>query len=78
MTMMTSQVELDAPLPSPYCPTRIPAEDEARVAEIKQLLKANNAVLVAHYYTDDAIQQLGKNLERKSIYKNEKKKIKKK
>ncbi|HBM29222.1 MAG TPA: quinolinate synthase, partial [Halomonas sp.] len=46
MTMMTSQVELDAPLPSPYCPTRIPAEDEARVAEIKQLLKANNAVLV--------------------------------
>ena len=58
MTMMTSQVELDAPLPSPYCPTRIPAEDEARVAEIKQLLKANNAVLVAHYYTDDAIQQL--------------------
>nr|WP_289095466.1 quinolinate synthase [uncultured Halomonas sp.] len=58
MTMMTSQAELDAPLPSPYCPTRIPAEDEARVAEIKQLLKANNAVLVAHYYTDDAIQQL--------------------
>ena len=58
MTMMTSQAALDAPLPSPYCPTRIPAEDEARVAEIKQLLKANNAVLVAHYYTDDAIQQL--------------------
>ena len=28
------------------------------MAEIKQLLKANNAVLVAHYYTDDAIQQL--------------------
>ncbi|WP_249978399.1 quinolinate synthase NadA [Vreelandella olivaria] len=58
MTMMTSQVELDAPLPNPYCPTRIPAEEEARVAEIKQLLKARNAVLVAHYYTDDAIQQL--------------------
>lgn len=58
MTMMTSQAELDAPLPSPYCPTRIPAEDQARVAEIKQLLKVHNAVLVAHYYTDDAIQQL--------------------
>lgn len=58
MTIMTSQAELDAPLPSPYCPTRIPAEDQARVAEIKQLLQAHNAVLVAHYYTDDAIQQL--------------------
>ena len=55
---MTSQAELDAPLPSPYCPTRIPAEDQARVAEIKQLLKSHHAVLVAHYYTDDAIQQL--------------------
>ncbi|RUR27608.1 quinolinate synthase NadA [Vreelandella nanhaiensis] len=58
MTIMTSQAELDAPLPSPYCPTRIPAEDQTRVAEIKQLLKSRNAVLVAHYYTDDAIQQL--------------------
>lgn len=55
---MTSQVGLDAPLPRSYCPTRIPAEDEAKVVEIKQLLKAQNAVLVAHYYTDDAIQQL--------------------
>ncbi|RUR35009.1 quinolinate synthase NadA [Vreelandella andesensis] len=58
MTIMTTKAEFDAPLPSPYCPTRIPAEDEARVAEIKQLLKARNAVIVAHYYTDDAIQQL--------------------
>ncbi|WP_438886916.1 quinolinate synthase NadA, partial [Bacillus cereus group sp. Bce002] len=58
MTIMTSQAELDAPLPIPYCPTRIPAEDEARVAVTKQLLNAHNAVLVAHYYTDDAIQQL--------------------
>ncbi|WP_106373757.1 quinolinate synthase NadA [Vreelandella songnenensis] len=57
MTMMTT-AELDAPLQSPYCPTRIPAEDQARVADIKALLEANNAVLVAHYYTDDAIQQL--------------------
>ncbi|MBZ5486006.1 quinolinate synthase NadA [Halomonas aquamarina] len=57
MTMMTT-AELDAPQQSPYCPTRIPAEDQARVAEIKALLQANNAVLVAHYYTDDAIQQL--------------------
>ncbi len=28
------------------------------MADIKALLEANNAVLVAHYYTDDAIQQL--------------------
>ena len=41
-----------------YCPTRLPAEDKARAAEIKQLLNARNAVLVAHYYTDDLIQQL--------------------
>jgi len=58
MTIMTTQAELDAPLPSAYCPTRIPAEDQARVEEIKRLLEAHNAVLVAHYYTDDAIQQL--------------------
>jgi len=58
MTIMTSQAALDTSLPSAYCPTRIPAEDQTRVAEIKQLLKAHNAVLVAHYYTDDAIQQL--------------------
>lgn len=58
MTIMTTQAELSAPLPTAYCPTRIPAEDLARVEEIKQLLKAHNAVLVAHYYTDDAIQQL--------------------
>lgn len=67
MTIMTimrqaelraSQAELSAQLPTAYCPTRIPPEDQARVEEIKRLLKAHNAVLVAHYYTDDAIQQL--------------------
>ncbi len=58
MTIMTSRAELREQLARRYCPTRIPAEDEARVEEIKRLLEANNAVLVAHYYTDDAIQQL--------------------
>lgn len=58
MTMMTLQAEREAPLPLAYCPTRIPAEDQARVEDIKRLLKTHNAVLVAHYYTDDAIQQL--------------------
>ncbi|WP_043528156.1 quinolinate synthase NadA [Litchfieldella xinjiangensis] len=58
MTVMTSRAEVREHLARAYCPTRIPVEDEARVDEIKQLLKAHNAVLVAHYYTDDAIQQL--------------------
>jgi quinolinate synthase len=55
---MTTQAELSAPQPVAYCPSPIPAEDQARVEEIKRLLKAHNAVLVAHYYTDDAIQHL--------------------
>ncbi len=55
---MTSRASVEALNPTAYCPTRIPAEDHAYVAEIKRLLKAENAVLVAHYYTDDAIQQL--------------------
>ncbi|WP_404983214.1 quinolinate synthase NadA [Cobetia marina] len=41
-----------------YCPTRPAAGDAALIAEIKQLLVKRDAVLVAHYYCDDAIQQL--------------------
>ncbi|MCC5884410.1 MAG: quinolinate synthase NadA [Halomonas sp.] len=55
---MTSRIEVREHLARAYCPTRIPAEDEARIDEIKRLLELHNAVLVAHYYTDDAIQQL--------------------
>nr|WP_187774680.1 quinolinate synthase NadA [Halomonas pellis] len=55
---MTSRVEVREHLARAYCPTRLPAQDEARIDEIKRLLEANNAVLVAHYYTEDAIQQL--------------------
>ena len=33
-------------------------EKQARKDRIKALLKAHNAVLIAHYYTDDAIQEL--------------------
>ncbi|MFC3284602.1 quinolinate synthase NadA [Litchfieldella rifensis] len=58
MTIMTSRAEVREHLVRAYCPTRIPAEDEAHVNEIKRLLHEQNAVLVAHYYTDDAIQQL--------------------
>lgn len=55
---MTSRAEIREHLARAYCPTRIPAEDEAQITEIKRLLHEQNAVLVAHYYTDDAIQQL--------------------
>ncbi|GHC23082.1 quinolinate synthase A [Aidingimonas halophila] len=55
---MTSRAEVREYLARTYCPTRIPVEDEARIDEIKRLLQERNAVLVAHYYTDDAIQQL--------------------
>ncbi|WNK19672.1 quinolinate synthase NadA [Halomonas piscis] len=58
MTIMTSRSGAEALAPTAYCPTRMAAEDEVRVAEIKRRLQAENAVLVAHYYTDDAIQQL--------------------
>lgn len=58
MTIMTSRAQVREHLTRTYCPTRIPAEDQARAEEIKRLLEAHNAVLVAHYYTDDAIQQL--------------------
>ena len=34
------------------------AEREQLIAEIKTLLKAKDAVLVAHYYTDDDLQML--------------------
>jgi quinolinate synthase len=35
-----------------------PVEREALVARIKRLLKQENATLVAHYYTDSALQEL--------------------
>ncbi|WP_017429639.1 quinolinate synthase NadA [Vreelandella jeotgali] len=56
--MTTSRAGAETLIPTAYCPTRIPADDEALVVEIKRLLQAENAVLVAHYYTDDAIQRL--------------------
>ena len=33
-------------------------DEDALKAEIKSLLSAQNAVLVAHYYTDESIQAL--------------------
>src|SRR5690554_3294801 len=59
MTIMTPpRGEVREHLARVYCPTRTPAQDEARIDEIKRLLEQHNAVLVAHYYTDDAIQRL--------------------
>nr|WP_298379168.1 quinolinate synthase NadA [uncultured Halomonas sp.] len=58
MTIMTPRARVQEHLARAYCPTRIPAEDKVRIDEIKRLLNERNAVLVAHYYTDDAIQQL--------------------
>ncbi|MBZ9557826.1 MULTISPECIES: quinolinate synthase NadA [unclassified Modicisalibacter] len=55
---MTSRALVREHLTRTYCPTRIAAEDEARIDEIKHLLEQRDAVLVAHYYTDDAIQEL--------------------
>ena len=59
MTIMTSQAKLDVPLPSPYCPTRIP-ELRIRRGWLKSSACSNskNAVLVCPLLYDDAIQQL--------------------
>ncbi len=39
-------------------PAHTPAEREGLVARIKQLLKSKDAVLVAHYYTDENLQRI--------------------
>ncbi|MCE0488774.1 quinolinate synthase NadA [Pantoea sp. Mb-10] len=45
--------------PFPPKPARLtPQQTEALTSEIKRLLKARDAVMVAHYYTDPAIQAL--------------------
>lgn len=58
MTIMTSHAALETTLPSAYSPSPVSAADSTRIDSIKALLKANHAVLVAHYYTDDVIQAL--------------------
>lgn len=42
----------------PQWPALSPAESDALKAEIKDMLRQQNAVLVAHYYTDGALQDL--------------------
>jgi len=42
----------------PQWPVLTPAEQERLKQEIKEMLRRQNAVLVAHYYTDGALQDL--------------------
>ncbi|MCK0744477.1 quinolinate synthase NadA [Chromohalobacter nigrandesensis] len=59
MTIMTPKVpEAASPLARTYCPVVPSASARAQSETIKRLLRERNATLVAHYYTDDAIQQL--------------------
>jgi len=51
----------DAPFPSPGSvghPDYKPGEREQLIGEIKDLLQQKNAVLVAHYYTDEDLQMI--------------------
>lgn len=50
-------VEMDYPFPAKPQPLT-PEQKATLIAEIKVLLEARQAVLVAHYYTDPEIQAL--------------------
>ncbi|NAW70437.1 quinolinate synthase NadA [Vibrio sp. V27_P1S3P104] len=51
--------KIDTVYPFPAKPVRLTEEEkQAYVANIKQLLKVKDAVLIAHYYTDPEIQAL--------------------
>jgi len=59
MTIMTPKVpEAASPLARAYSPAAPSAPERAQSETIKHLLRERHATLVAHYYTDDAIQQL--------------------
>lgn len=59
MTIMTPKApEAASPLVRAYSPVAPSAQARAQTDTIKRLLRERNATLVAHYYTDDAIQQL--------------------
>jgi len=51
--------KIDYPLPGSIAqPEYAPGERERLISEIKALLKEKDAVLVAHYYTDDDLQMI--------------------
>ncbi len=57
MSSAVSIVEIDYPFPLKPAPLSA-AEQQTLTADIKQLLQARQAVLIAHYYTDPEIQAL--------------------
>lgn len=57
MSQVFSVEPIDYPFPAKPIPLNV-AQQQHYVQEIKTLLKQNNAVLVAHYYTDPEIQAL--------------------
>ncbi|MEN8206084.1 MAG: quinolinate synthase NadA [Pseudomonadota bacterium] len=65
MTEATDNTPRSAPSGSPYPlpgsvaqPVYKPGERQSLIAEIKRLLRERDAVLVAHYYTDDDLQRI--------------------
>lgn len=59
MAMTEAENVLSQDYPFPPAPKKLSADEAAQTRQrIKQLLKEKNAVLVAHYYTDHAIQAL--------------------
>ena len=56
-SILTQQIPLTADIQS-RIPVLAGAERSALIARIKALLKAQDAALVAHYYTHEDLQQL--------------------
>jgi quinolinate synthetase A len=59
MNSPVNVVEIDYPFPQIPAPLSAERKQEL-TARIAELLKARNAVLIAHYYTDHDIQALAK------------------
>jgi len=57
LSKLSTRLKVEVP-PHPQWPVMTDAELKAAKERIKGLLKSNNAVLVAHYYTDPDLQEL--------------------
>ncbi|MCM2130112.1 quinolinate synthase NadA [Larsenimonas rhizosphaerae] len=58
MTHLTEREQVQAHLARSYQPAAVSADESLQRERIKTLLKAHNATLVAHYYTEDSLQAL--------------------
>lgn len=58
MTQLTEREQVQAHLVRSYQPAAVSADEFLQRERIKALLKAHNATLVAHYYTEDSLQAL--------------------